>query len=89
MQRYLLSVATGSLALAFVGCNNEGLMIQDQGKDKPVQVSQTQQGMTAIGDPLPGTDPDKFAEAKANFAAEEAPWRTQLRPGRSGYRHCR
>ena len=71
MQRYLMSVATGSLALAFVGCTNEGAKIQDQGKDKDVQVSQTQQAVTAIGDPLPGTDPDKFAEAKANFAAAE------------------
>ena len=69
MQRYLMSVATGSLALAFVGCVNETANIQDN--DEDVQVSQTQQGVTAIGDPLPGTDPDKFAEAKENFAATE------------------
>ena len=66
MQRYLISVATGSLALAFVGCTTEGA-----NQDPAVEVSQTQQGVTAIGDPLPGTDADKFAEAKANFAAEE------------------
>ncbi|HEX7841119.1 MAG TPA: di-heme oxidoredictase family protein [Kofleriaceae bacterium] len=64
-----MSVATGSLALALVGCINEGAASQDQ--DQAAEVSQTQQGVTAIGDPLPGTDPDKFAEAKANFAAEE------------------
>ncbi|HEX7841120.1 MAG TPA: hypothetical protein VF469_26765, partial [Kofleriaceae bacterium] len=55
--------------MAFVGCVNEEATTQ--GQDEAVEVSQTQQGVTAIGDPLPGTDPDKFAEAKANFAAEE------------------
>jgi len=37
--------------------------------DEPVAA--TQQAVTAIGDPLPGTDPVAFADAKANFAAEE------------------
>ena len=67
MQRYLISMATGSLTLALAGC-----VTSNDAQDPGVQVAETQQGATAIGDPLPGTDPDKFAEAKANFAAAEA-----------------
>jgi len=69
MQRYLISVATSSLALAYAGC----VASDDakEAKDEPVQVATTQQAVTAIGDPLPGTDPVAFAEAKANFVAEE------------------
>lgn len=67
MQRYLMSVATSSLALAYAGC----VASEDATHKGGEQVAATQQAVTAIGDPLPGTDPDKFAEAKANFAAEE------------------
>jgi CxxC motif-containing protein (DUF1111 family) len=43
-----------------------------EGTDESAQVAATQQAVTAaIGDPLPGTDPDEFAEAKANFEQEE------------------
>ncbi len=67
MKRYLMSVATSSLALAYAGC-----VASNDAKDgSDDQVAATQQAATAIGDPLPGTDPDKFAEAKANFAQEE------------------
>lgn len=69
MQRYLMSVATSSLALAYAGCvGSEG---GPDAKDDTVQVAAAQQAVTAIGDPLPGTDLTAFAEAKANFAAEE------------------
>jgi CxxC motif-containing protein (DUF1111 family) len=64
-----MSVATSSLALAYAGC-----VASDDAKDakdEPVQVAATQQAVTAIGDPLPGTDPVAFADAKANFVAEE------------------
>src|SRR5689334_14577999 len=67
MQRSLMSVATGSLALAYAGC-----MASQAATDQPGdQVAATQQAVTAIGDPLPGTDLTEFAEAKANFMAEE------------------
>src|SRR4051794_33738224 len=65
-QRYLITVATSSLALGFAGCTASD---DAPTTDEPVAV--TQQAATAIGDPLPGTDPDAFAEAKANFMAEE------------------
>ena len=63
MQRYLMSVATSSLALAYAGC-----VASDDAKaasDEPAQVAATQQAVTAIGDALPGTDPVAFAAAKA------------------------
>ena len=69
MQRYLMSVATSSLALAYAGCVASDDATSSN--DEPVQVASTQQAVTAIGDPLPGTDPDAFEEAKANFAAVE------------------
>jgi CxxC motif-containing protein (DUF1111 family) len=65
-QRYLITVATSSLALGFAGC-----MAADDAKTTDEPVAATQQAVTAIGDPLPGTDPVAFADAKANFAAEE------------------
>ena len=62
-QNYLISVATSSLALAYAGC---------VASDEPtVEVAQTQQAATVIGDPLPGTNLAEFAEAKANFAQVE------------------
>lgn len=65
MKRYLMSVATSSLALtAIAGC-------VDQGADQTEAVAETSQAVTAIGSPLPGTDPDRFAEALENFAAVE------------------
>lgn len=64
MQRYLMSVATSSLALAYAGCATSS-DVED------VQLAETQQGVTVIGDPLPGTDPVAFAAAKENFAAVE------------------
>src|SRR5215467_6040198 len=69
MQRYLMSVATSSLALAYAGC--VGSDDANSANDEPVQVAATQQALTSIGDPLPGTDPVAFAAAKANFVAEE------------------
>src|SRR5258707_1035356 len=66
MQRYLMSVATSSLALAYAGC----VTPQDDGAEEAT-VAETQQSVTTIGDPLPGTDPVAFAAAKENFAAEE------------------
>jgi len=63
MQRYLMSVATGALALAFAGCATS-----DQ---SDVEVAETQQGVTTLGDALPGTDPVAFAAARDNFAAVE------------------
>ena len=67
MQRALISVATSSLALAYAGC----VAVEDATDNAGDQVAATQQAVTAIGDPLPGTDPTAFAAAKANFAAEE------------------
>src|SRR5262245_26844913 len=65
-QRYLISVATSSLALGFVGC-----AASDDAQTTDEPVAATQQAVTAIGDALPGTDPVAFAAAKENFAAEE------------------
>jgi CxxC motif-containing protein (DUF1111 family) len=62
-----MSVATSSIALAYAGCVASG----DAADNADDQVAATQQAATAIGDPLPGTDPTEFAAAKANFAAEE------------------
>jgi CxxC motif-containing protein (DUF1111 family) len=59
-----MSMATGSLALAAIA----GCATSDAGE---VQVAEAQQGVTTIGDPLPGTDLTAFAAAKANFVAEE------------------
>ncbi len=67
MQRYLMSVATSSLALAYAGC----VASEDATEQTDAPVAATQQAATAIGDPLPGTDPTEFAAAKANFAQEE------------------
>ena len=67
MKRYLMSVATSSLALAYAGCAAS----DDANDGSAEQIAVAEQAVTAIGDPLPGTDPDKFAEAKANFAAAE------------------
>ena len=67
MNRYLMSVATGSLVLVYAGC----VASDDAKDDGDVQVAQTAQAVTAIGDPLPGTDPVAFAEARDNFALEE------------------
>ena len=69
MQRYLMSVATSSLALAYAGC--VGSEDASDAKDDTVQVAATQQAVTVIGDPLPGTNAEAFAEAKANFIQEE------------------
>jgi CxxC motif-containing protein (DUF1111 family) len=64
MKRYLMTVATSSLALtAFAGCVEQG--------DATEAVAETRQAVTAIGSPLPGTDPDRFAEALDNFNAVE------------------
>src|ERR1700704_3502112 len=65
-QRYLISVATSSLALGFAGC-----VASDDAKVSDEPVAATQQAATAIGDPLPGTDLAAFAAAKDNFVAEE------------------
>jgi CxxC motif-containing protein (DUF1111 family) len=60
-------VATSSVALAFAGC-----VASDDAQDKTEpQVAATQQAATAIGDPLPGTDPLAFDAAKDNFGEEE------------------
>src|ERR1041384_8451130 len=67
MQRYLMSVATSSLALAYTGC----VASQDATDQAGDQVAAPQQAVTAIGDALPGTDLTEFAAARANFAAEE------------------
>jgi CxxC motif-containing protein (DUF1111 family) len=65
MKRYLMTVATGSLAVtAFAGC-------VEQSAAEPEAVAATSQAVTAIGSPLPGTDPDRFAEALENFNAVE------------------
>jgi CxxC motif-containing protein (DUF1111 family) len=64
MQRYLMTVATSSLAVtAIAGCVEQG--------DATEAVAETRQAVTAIGSPLPGTDPDRFAEALENFNAVE------------------
>lgn len=64
MQRYLISVATSSLTLAFAGCVTTDA-------DGDVQVAATQQATTVLGGPLPGTDAVAFAAARDNFAAVE------------------
>lgn len=67
MKRYLKSVATSSLALtAIAGC-----MTADAADGQEVETAATAQAATVIGDPLPGIDPARFAEAKDNFMAEE------------------
>jgi CxxC motif-containing protein (DUF1111 family) len=43
-----------------------------QGDLEGVELGQTAAAVTAIGDPLPGTDPTGFAEAKAAFVTVEA-----------------
>jgi len=65
MKRYLLSVATSSLALtAFAGCATTEADAET--------TAQAQQDVTALpGAALPGTDPAKFEEAADNFAASE------------------
>jgi CxxC motif-containing protein (DUF1111 family) len=65
-QRYLISVATSTLALGFAGC-----VSSDAAPTTDEPVAAAEQAATAIGDPLPGTDADAFAEAKANFMQEE------------------
>lgn len=65
MKRYLWTMATSSLALsAIAGC-------VEQADAEPETVAATSQAVTAIGSALPGTDPDKFAEARENFIANE------------------
>ncbi|HEX3481543.1 MAG TPA: di-heme oxidoredictase family protein [Kofleriaceae bacterium] len=59
-------MATSSLALGLAGC-----AASDDARTTDEPVAATQQAATAIGDPLPGTDPAEFAAAKANFAQEE------------------
>src|SRR6476659_9165420 len=54
-QRYLISVATSSLALGFSGCT-----ASDDARTSDEPVAATQQAVTAIGDALPGTDPVEF-----------------------------
>jgi len=69
MQRNLKSITLSSLTLAFAGC-----LSADAGHDGDAQGAQTQRGsagVTALGDPLPGTDPVAFAAARDNFAEEE------------------
>jgi CxxC motif-containing protein (DUF1111 family) len=67
MNRYLLSVATSSLALtAIAGCATT-----EADADESAETAQTQQSVTAAGAALPGTDLAKFEEAKANFAQAE------------------
>src|SRR5437868_1180690 len=67
MQRYWMSVATSSLALtAIAGCASTEAT--EPGADDTTQV---QQGVTAAGDPLPGTDPAAFAAARDNFIQAE------------------
>ncbi len=65
-QRHWISVATSSLVLGFAGC-----VASDDAQTTDAPVAAAQQAATAIGDPLPGTDPTAFAAAKANFAQEE------------------
>ena len=65
MKRYLMSVSWGSLALTALG----GCMAVDA--TERGNTTETQQSVTAIGDPLPGTDPVLFAAARDNFAAVE------------------
>jgi CxxC motif-containing protein (DUF1111 family) len=67
MKRYLISVATSSLALtAIASCATSEA---DAGPEETTAAAA--QAATAIGAPLPGTDLVKFEEAKANFAAVE------------------
>lgn len=64
LQRYLKTVATSSFALtAIAGC----VAAEPEDGD----TAEAQQSVTAVGDPLPGTDPAVFAEARDNFAAAE------------------
>jgi CxxC motif-containing protein (DUF1111 family) len=67
MQRTLWTVATSSLAVtAFAACVEQGA------QSEPAEaVATTQQAVTAIGEALPGTDPDRFEEARENFLANE------------------
>jgi CxxC motif-containing protein (DUF1111 family) len=67
MQRYLMSVATGTLTLAFAGC-----VTADEANTGDPQVAEAAQAVTtAIGDALPGTDPTAFAAARDNFNQAE------------------
>jgi len=69
MQRHWLSLATGSLALtAVTGCLSSE---PADGADPGEQTAETQQGVAAIGSPLPGTDLTRFAAARDNFAQAE------------------
>jgi len=66
MQRYLMSVATSSLALtAIAGC------VSGTADEAGDNTSAPQEVTTAIGDPLPGTDATTFAAARDNFAQVE------------------
>ncbi|HEX2690127.1 MAG TPA: hypothetical protein VHN14_26110, partial [Kofleriaceae bacterium] len=71
MKRYLMSVSIGSLSLiAIAGCVATDETSGGNGAEG-TDTSVTQQGVTAAGDPLPGTDLEAFAAARDNFAAEE------------------
>ena len=66
MQRYLMSVATSSLALtAIAGC------VSGTADEAGDNTAAPQEVTTAIGDPLPGTDATTFAAARDNFAQVE------------------
>lgn len=68
MQRHWLTLATSSFVFgAMAGC-----VPAEPSDSKPdFATSEAQQGLTAIGDPLPGTDPVAFAAARENFEAVE------------------
>lgn len=67
-RKQALAMCSGVLIAAGVttGCAEE-----PTADDEEVAFASTEQAITAIGDPLPGTDPDGFAEAKAAFSAVE------------------
>ena len=66
MQRYLISVATSSLALtAIAGC------VSGTADEAGDNTAAPQEVTTAIGDPLPGTDATTFTAARDNFAQVE------------------
>jgi len=68
MKQYLLSLTTTGLAMtAMAAC-----AASEAATTTSASTGETAQAATTIGAALPGTDPDLFAAARDNFAAEEA-----------------
>jgi CxxC motif-containing protein (DUF1111 family) len=72
MRRSLYVFITSAFALTIMAaCVSTG-ETEEQDSDNDVRTAETQQGIVAIGSPLPGTDLTKFEEALDNFSEVES-----------------